>query len=408
MPRSRSKKPKAKRAATNHLAVADAIGLELTQSITRVLEAPGQRLVGASALASRIDFSRVLICRILNALKCDEPLEAMQRLPGPESLRTFVDEMRRLGVASTRVKAALTAIERFDDLIRKRFRTRAALNAAISSHAPSMLKRLELGARQRVFAGMRELRGGEADAWLSTTMVVPSRDDPSKLTSLVLQGFIGLRQLRSDLSVYFDFVPVNESGAAKQTVDDLPVGPAGLSEFCTNPPAKLEIEEVAGRKIYRLASTQIGKDVVCDMLSFMRIPGSLPRFAKSAGRRTGPFALIKAPVKTLHFDVLIADGLVDDSVPELFVFSPGPRNCTNVNDRIDDLDRVTVPERVEVMRAEASTFEVAAVPNYRRLVERMASDAGHDLTAMRVHRVSIAYPPFGYEFVSTFRLRSAP
>ena len=57
----------------------------------------------------RVD--RVLISRILNAVKCDDPLEALQRLPGPESLRGFVP---------------------------------GKLNAAICSHAPSMQRRLEL------------------------------------------------------------------------------------------------------------------------------------------------------------------------------------------------------------------------------------------------------------------------
>ncbi len=396
------------RLTTGPLEEAPAIGQALIQSIERVLRAPKFRQVSASALAKRLKFSRVLICRILNALECDEPLEAMQRVPGPESLRGLIVGMGRIGVSAARVKSALAAIDRFDDLIRNGFGTRSALNAAICSHAPSMLKRLELSARQRVFAGMRELRGGEASAWLSTTMIVPSRTDPSKLSTVVLQGFIGLRQLRSDLTVHFDYVPVNEAGAATQAIADLPAGLAGLAEHFTNPPAALVLEEIGGRKLYRLGDKQIGKGIVCDMLSLMSNPNALPRFAKSAGRRTGPFALIKTPVKTLHLDVLIADGLADDSLPELFVFSPGPRNCTNVNDRIDDIDRVVVPERVEVLDATDSAFEVPAVPNYRRMVEIMAHHAECGLKSMRVHRVSIAYPPFGYEFVNTFRLRAKP
>lgn len=90
----------------------------------------------------RVD--QVLISRILNAVKCDDPLEALQRLPGPESLRGFVTGMGRIGVPATRVKAALRVIDRFDALIRDRYGTPGKLNAAICSHAPSMQRRLEL------------------------------------------------------------------------------------------------------------------------------------------------------------------------------------------------------------------------------------------------------------------------
>lgn len=86
----------------------------------------------------------------------------------------------------------------------------------------------------------------------------------------------------------------------------------------------------------------------------------------------------------------------------------GPRCCTNVNDRLDDLDRVPVPERVEVLESGADRFDVPDVPNYCRMLAKMADELGQDLDAMRVHRVRVAYPPFGYEFVSTFRLRSEP
>jgi hypothetical protein len=47
------------------------------------------------------------------------------------------------------------------------------------------------------------------------------------------------------------------------------------------------------------------------------------------------------------------------------------------------------------------------VPNYRQMLDRIARAAGQDLDAMRVHRLSVAHPPFGFEFVSTFRLRAA-
>lgn len=386
--------------AAGPLAEAEAIGRILKDTLLRVVRAPSAPEGGASALSAKLRFSRVLISGILNALKHEDALEAMQRLPGPETLRTFVEAMRRHGVAAARANAALAAIQRFDTLIGEGFGTRRKLNAAICSHAPSMRRRQELKSRQRVFAGMADLHGGEAEAWVATHMLAPDREDPSRLSARILQGFVGLRKLRPDVDAYFDFMPAEEPrGPLSQAA-------GGLEEFYSNPPAQVEVGEVAGRRVVRLARGKIGKDAVSDMLSLTRIERAIPRFASSPGRLSGSFALIKTPVKVLHLDIVLPGELVHDSPPELFVFAPGPRACTNVNDRLADLDRVDVPEQVEVLASGAARFEVAAVPNYRRMLEMMAVELRHDLDAMRIHRVSVAYPPFGYEFVSTFRLRS--
>lgn len=403
MPRARASTSRTRPAATTPPADAAEVGRVLTHALREVAQAPSVRKSGASALSTRLGFSRVLISRILNALKCETPLESMQRLPGPATLRAFVEAMGRDGVAAARVETALAAIRRFDALIRDDFGTRGKLNAAICAHAPSMVRRQELESRQRVFTGMRELRGGEADAWVATHMLAPDRDDPSRLNARILQGFVGLRQLRPDIAVHFDFMPAETPSGTMDAADRSD----GLEEFYANPPAPLVRSEIAGRAVSRLAPGRIGKDSACDMLSLNRLQGALPRFARSPGRRNGSFALIKTPVKVLLLDIVLPAELLDGTEPELFVFAPGPRNCTNVNDRIDDLDRVDVSERIGVLDSGLGRFEVPAVPNYRRMLEKMAGELGQDLDAMRVHRLSVAYPPFGHEFVSTFRLRNS-
>lgn len=401
---ARSRRRPAARLAGKSLVEATATGQALAKSLRVVLNAPARLPTGASALSARLKVSRMIISRIKNALKRDDSLEVMMRLPGPESLRGFVVAMGRHGVALTRVKPALAAIDRFQVLIRDGFGTRDRLQAAISSHSPSLATRVELVSRQRLFAAMRELRGGEAEVWLAAHMLAPDRDDPSKLNARILQGFIGLRRMRADIQVYFDFMPAEEPSGESSAAP----GHGGLEAHYANPPARLEVDEVGRRKVFRLASGPLGNDSVCDMLSLTRITGALPRLARSPGRRTGSFALIKTPVKALHLDILLPGELTDGSPPELLAFVPGPRCCTNVNDRLDDLDRVPVPERVEVLESGADRFDVPEVPNYCRMLAKMADELGQDLDAMRVHRVRVAYPPFGYEFVSTFRLRSEP
>ncbi|MFZ9882766.1 MAG: hypothetical protein ACO3QC_15355, partial [Phycisphaerales bacterium] len=107
MPRTRATTKRPARAKATSLAEATAVGEALSQALGRVVDSPARVPTGASALSARLKFSRVLISRILNALKREDPLETLQLLPGPESLRTFASGMGRLGVAAPRVKAAL-------------------------------------------------------------------------------------------------------------------------------------------------------------------------------------------------------------------------------------------------------------------------------------------------------------
>jgi hypothetical protein len=402
MTRLPAKPARPRQGPAGSLAEAESIGRALCRTVGQVVKASPVP-VKPSSLEKRLKFSRVLISRILNAIRCEEPLEALQRIPGPESLRTFVVALGRAGVDAKRVQAALKAIDRFDVVIRERFGSRSLLNAAICPRTPEMTRQLELQGRQRVFSGMRDLRGGEADAWVAAHMLAPDRDDPSRVSAVVLQGFLGLRHVRSDISVYFDYLPVYEPGPPRVEMPGLEAVAAGLERHYVNPPARVE-----SARIFRLVDDQVGAGMACDMLSVVGTPRCISRFAASPGRRTGPFVLVKIPLKMLHLDVLIAEGLPDPSPPELFVFSPGPRAGTNVNDRIDDLDRVTVPERVEVLESGPERFEVPCVPNYRAMLEGMADALGQDLDSMRIHRVSVPYPPFGHEFVNTFRLRPAP
>lgn len=113
-------------------------------------------------------------------------------------------------------------------------------------------------------------------------------------------------------------------------------------------------------------------------------------------------------MRTLLFDVLVAPGVLADSPPELFAYAPSYRGGANVNDRSRDIDRVAVPEEIEVFAPGSANFETPAVPNYRRILERIAMPLQVDLGELRVHRLQVQYPPFGYQFVSAFRLPDAP
>lgn len=388
------------------LSDASAVGARLARSLRAVLvESTGAG--NRTALAGKLGVSRVLLSRTLTAIQESSPLETLHRLPGPETLRGLVQAAQECGAPASRVNPALRSIDRFERLIRDTFGTRGALNAAICSTRPSMARRHEYENRFRVFKGMRELRGAQAQTWLSVTLFDLDPGDPTKLCATIIQGFLGLRRLRLDVPIVFT---VEALGNPTPTEGALPppTGGLGLEDFFLNPPAPLIEERLGEQRRFRLDSEALGKRSLTDMLAVARIPLWRSRWLNRERPLSGSFAVTTTPAKHLHCDVLAPPGILGDAPPELFAYLPTAHGAANPNDRSRDIDRMEMPERAERVEGGLERFDVSEVPNYRQMLERLVAGTGHDLSSMRVHRLRIPYPLFGATFVNSFSLPAEP
>ena len=344
----------------------------------------------------------------MGAIVLTNPLDTLQRVPGPETLRGIVEAAVAQGAPQPTADAAIDAIEQFSRIIRDSFGTRAALNAAISANQPDMQRRLELDSRYRVFKGMRELRGVEAATWLSTTFVTPNKGNPEILSATMLQGFIALRRLRSDVPVTFAFDAIGEVANARTDAVNIPSSTLSLEDLYTNKPAALDLDTMGGKMMYRLRQSGLGKHALTDMLAIVRLPEWRSRYARPERPLVGPFAQPNAPVKLLVFDMLAPVGTFTDEFPLLSVYAPSMRGAANPNDAWRDIDRAAVPETVEIYQARNHSFELPEVPNYRQMLARVAGELGQDLNALQLYRVRMAYPVFGFQFVMSLHLPPAP
>ncbi len=384
--------------------IAGALATSLRRLFAEIPDAP-QR---PSALAAHLSVSRVLISRTLGAIALTNPLDTLQRVPGPETLRGIVEAAVTQGVPQPTADAAIDAIEQFSRIIRDSFGTRSALNAAISANQPDMQRRLELDSRYRVFKGMRELRGVEAATWLSTTFVTRSHDNPDMLSATVLQGFIALRRLRNDIPVTFAFDAIGAVANAHTDAVDVPSSTLSLEDLYTNKPAVLDVDNVGGKMMYRLRQSGLGKHALTDMLAMVRVPAWRSRFARPERPLVGPFAQPTAPVKLLVFDLLAPAGTFTEESPLLSVYAPSMRGAANPNDAWRDIDRAAVPETVEIYKPGEQSFEMPEIPNYRRMLTRVAGEMRQDLDALQLYRVRMAYPVFGFQFVISLHLPPGP
>jgi len=378
------------------------LGEELRASYDRLLDsAPGVER-RPSALAEALGVHRVMVSKLLNALKREDPLEVVQQLPGPESLRAVSEGVGGLdGAPASAAARAGACVDRFEALIRERFGTRGALDAAISGVSEGLRRRYEEGARADAFNGMRHVLGVEGETWL-TSMIFAPGDDDEHLAVTTVHGVLGMRRLRPDSPVRFTFgAPYRARGAEGEAADPL-ASTLDLSDLYTNEPARMESELHGGQLMHRLASGPVGKDRLMDMLAVSHNPRGSRRHA-SEGRRLGGVALFHdAPVRVLHCDALLHESAFAGSAPRLIAYNPGSRGPANPNDPSREIDKVPVSEEIEAMPVDLGRFEARGVPNYSAMLGRVFDEIGEDPGTYRAHRVRIPYPVLGFQYVMAF------
>lgn len=381
-----------------------ALGDELGRSLRALVEAIPGGPHTPTPLSRQLGMSRVITSRLLNAVARPDPFDVLQQVPGPESLRVLVEAATGLGAPDELVVEATQAIDRFADLIRKDFGTRGALNAAISPHRPELRLRFELSSRYQVFKGMKEVRGVEAETWLTSMIFAPAADK-GLISVTTIHGALGMRRLRADVDVYFTFGPPHH---AHDEQPDISRSPVDLQEYYTHEPAPLVTSMTGSQLIHRLAHDRLGRDSIVDMLAVSHNARGSLRYATPTRPRGGAIVFADIPVKTLILDTLVHDSIFPGADPELIVYNPGGRGPANPADTLRDIDRVSVPERIELLGKDPGRFTVAEVPHYARMAARVGSLIGHDLSEFRLCRLRMAYPVHGFQFVMAFNAPPPP
>lgn len=364
---------------------------------------------GPSALGRRLGVNRVIVSRLLNAVKRPDPLEALQNLPGPDSLRAVVAGARdTASVSEAAINRATDCVDRFQSLIRDRFGTRSALDAAISDDSATLRQRFEENARYEIYNGMRRVLGVEGDTWL-TSMIFspPDGDDPEEdaIAVTTLHGVLGMRRLRAEAPVVFTFGPPYRSPDADP---DPLASPIALQDLYTNAPAPLETTVAGGQLVHRLAPGPLGKSAVADMLAVSHAPRGSRRYATPDRALGGAAVFHDVPVRTLHCDTLVHESLFPDADPQLIVYNPGPRGPANPNDPARDIDRIDTEATIESFPLDFDTIEPDDIPNYPRMLQRIFTEIRQPPSAYRVFRLRIAYPLHGFQYVIAFQAPPRP
>ncbi|MBL4590876.1 MAG: hypothetical protein JKY96_02835 [Phycisphaerales bacterium] len=358
-------------------------------------------------IARVIGVSRVMVSRTASSIKKENPIETLTSIPGPESLRSIVNGARQAGVSKEISDRALRAIDEFDGLIRERFGTRSALNAALSTQNTESLDRFEQASRYQVFKGMGQVLGVQANTWITSMMLIPNPSNPDLLDVTTLHGTVGLRRLRSDTPIHFSHGTPPKIATNREAPERIEID---LSSFYEHNPAPLESKIVNGQLIHTFSATDTGKDAKYDMLAVVHAPGTSSRYASENRSKRGISVIPDVPVVTLVADILLHGDLFDGIDPQLSIYNMMARGGASPDDRSRDIDLVasSSSDSIRQLGSGLDALALPEIPSYQGMLQRVVDEFGYNTEDFRAYRLRIAYPVIGFQFVIAFEAPPKP
>jgi len=380
------------------------VGKDLSITLRRVLEALPDKPHRPGELARKLGLNRDISGRVLKAISKKDPLSVTHIIPGPEPLRSLLRAAAKRKVTDTIIARAESAIQQFDQLIRNEAGTRSALDAIISSTEPKTREKFEVASRHSVFKGMNQLKGIQAETWLSTTLIHPSAEDPAHHDIALIHGALQIQRLRPGVTVKFTYRElIEEDEKEPGSNNSTELGTLPLNHFFTNPPARLESYRTGKVNVYTLADDHLGPSSVVDMLVLDHHPGALERYDSSDPvNKKGTFVSPDIPVKTLIFDTLLHEDAYPGSDPDLAVYDMGVEGAASVNNPTRDADRVDMHTPVEFLGKGTHRFYAQEIPNYPDMLHYVCKQYGWDNNCFRGYRCRIQYPVHGWQVCMSF------
>jgi hypothetical protein len=383
------------------------VGSALASEFGNVLEAIPGGHYGPAELARTLGIDKVLASRLLKAVRRKDPMAVLHLIPGPEPLRRVLRAAAKRNVSAERIAAAREAVDGFETLIRREAGDRSALTAMISAWLPEARAEFELRRKQAAFRAMSQLKGAAMETSLATVLLHPS-EDAQHLDIVWLFGLLGVQRLRPGSGVRFASRRLAKEGAPRlpRTLDGVPVeGFDGLrlDEFCSSPPARLNVHHVGDVVHYTLGDDGFGPRFTTDLVFAEVNRAELARYLPPEQRRKRHvFAEVSTPVKVLVFDALLRDDVFPGSEPALFIYDTTFDGVADVNDPTRDIDRLDLCESIQPLGRGITKFRTTEVPRYAELLRHVCVKLGWDGKRFRGYRCRIDYPIYGTQVAMAF------
>ncbi len=390
------------------------VGCQLAESFRSLLDGLPGRPSAAREMAQALSVDKILVHKLLSALRSKDPLATAHAIPGPEPLMRVVRAAKAKGVSIEAVKAAEAAVSSFKHLISHEAGDRSSLDAIISTLLPDARGRFETLAKQSVYRGMRQLKGMSANVTVMTVLVSPSAQG-DRCDTAVLRGFLGLHCVRPGAAMKIGVISrVANIDASQLTLDGTPVTDARqivLTDFCSVPPTEFQVHEKKEARVFALGwGEQVGPRSARDFVVGELRRNAMRRWRTPEARvtRAGLHDGISVPTRTYLFDLLLHEDVYPSWEPRARVFEMGELGMASVNDDSRDLDVLNLDVHVKPMGFGIEHFRAKEIPNYVEMLSLLCGKIGAEPGRLRGYRTRIEYPVFGTQVQFAFDLPLAP
>lgn len=376
----------------------------LQQALRQALIQAGVQKPGPTAISRSLGLDKSIAWKIGRIAKAEQPLQALEFLPGPQGARIVVDAFVAAKIPKLvhqELHDAFGALERdIEHHAGDRITAKAMARAAMSSSAqPSLDENL----RREHFRTASSIWGAQARVQLKADFIAPGTA-PLTIDTVGFEGFIDLRRLRPGVPWRIGRKRViNESGVQETTFQpldprcdgDLPL----FHDHCSTPlPGLSSHEDNEGFHNFTLEPGRVGRtgSVNCLIATKCASVIDLNGGDKTNGLFTGVHQ--RTPSELLVLDLFVHRSLAPIETPEAGLHGQlvmGPASP------VGGLDApLPVPFNIENLSTRPGGQSLLEVPDYSDAIQdtmRMAGDAfGHErwkLEDFIGYRVRLTYPP---------------
>ena len=369
-----------------------------------ILDGLPKRAARAHEVSKAFGIHEKLGWQVANVVYEPDPFVAARHLPGPTSLKRFLDAARTRHIRGELIEAAEQALAEFQKLIERHAGDRGSLDLMLIGCAGDAAYTAHIAQRKAWFAAGSHIWGVQAKARVMTDFLFPSaRSDWFDVA--YFNGYMKLRRMRP--AVRWEITrskPETDDGSERSKCKREPLdielakseqtgSPPLVKRFCSHPLPRIERMEAPNGFIKDiLVEGPIGETGSLNCFTGEVLRDVALRFRTEHDWMWYASATMRTPCEVLILDQFIHEDLFGPIRPKLYVYSDmtdAPRSP--ITQRVHE--RLPVHETVQHLGKGLSGIRTPDAPSYTEMVRYAFNRLGWDPTQFFVYRVRMEYPP---------------
>lgn len=358
------------------------------------------RAVGADParpqdVSRRFRLNKNLTWKVARILAAEDAFSAVPLIPGTGGLDILLEAMAGAGAPAAAVDRVRGAAVEFDRMIEVHTGDRGTLELVLDSMGAG--RPLEMS-RKLAFRGASGVWGIQAGVRVTTHVLAPNRDDPSRLDAALMGGLTRVRRLRPverwpvfQVRLYEDDGTTRTSTTRREAIEpgtgDRPGDPWLMRSFCTGAMPEVHVSSHPGATLYELGEGPVGKTGEFSCLFGFIDRGEVPRFRDEANRVGELVSSVSIPSEHLQLDLIAHESLGEVLGAEAMLYGSIGGSLDNVGSM-----RLPMAERVTDLGVGAPVG-TPLIERYDEAVGAVMARAGWDAREFRCLRLVMECPP---------------